>query len=233
MSRKKTCSLSLLLLFLVLPAGASPAKRWTDTFNVSECAWASTGRNDYFVLEPGYQQVFDGHEGKDAIHLVITVLGETRTVAGVETRIVEERETRNGQLIEVSRNYFALCTHTLDVFYFGEEVDMYKDGKVSTHEGSWIAGKDGAKAGIFIPARPLIGARYYQEVAPGAAMDRIEIVSDTESLDTPAGALTNCVKTEETTPLEPKSVSYKIFARGIGLVRDGELLLTKYGTQKP
>jgi hypothetical protein len=110
---------------------------------------------------------------------------------------------------------------------------MYKDGKVSSHEGSWIAGKDGAQAGIFIPARPLIGARFYQEVAPNVAMDRVEIVSDTESLDTPAGTLKNCVKTEETTPLEPKSVSYKMFARGIGLVRDGELLLMKYGAKKP
>jgi hypothetical protein len=233
MEPKKTFALALLLLAVTLPSGASPAKRWTDTFNVSQCSWASTGRNDYFVLEPGFQQVFDGHEGKDAVHLVITVLGDTRTVAGVETRIVEERETRNGQLIEVSRNYFAVCTRTGDVFYFGEDVDMYKEGKVSTHEGSWIAGKDGAQAGLFMPARPLIGARFYQEVAPGAAMDRSEIVSDTESLATPAGALTNCVKTEETTPLEPKSVGYKTFARGIGLVRDGDLLLTKYGPAKP
>jgi hypothetical protein len=233
MEPRKTFTLSLLLLTLAFPSGASPAKRWTDTFNVSQCAWASTGRNDYFVLEPGYQQLFDGREGKDAVHLVITVLGDTRLVAGVETRVVEERETRNGQLIEVSRNYFAVCTRTGDVFYFGEDVDMYKDGKVSTHEGSWMAGKDGAQAGLFMPARPLIGARFYQEVAPGAAMDRSEIVSDTESLATPAGALTNCVKTEETTPLEPKSVSYKTFARGIGLVRDGELLLTRYGSKKP
>jgi hypothetical protein len=233
MSRIKTCALVLLLHTLALPSGASPAKRWTDTFNVSECAWASTGRNDYFVLEPGYQQVFEGHEGKEAVHLVITVLSETRNVAGVETRIVEERETRNGQLIEVSRNYFAFCTRTGDVFYFGEEVDMYKDGKVSTHEGSWVAGRDGAHPGLFMPARPLIGARFYQEVAPSVAMDRSEVVSDTESVDTPAGALKNCVKTEETTPLEPHSVAYKTFARGIGLVRDGKLLLTKYGMTKP
>lgn len=233
MEQQKTFAVSLLLLALTLPCSASPAKRWTDAFNVSQCAWASTGRNDYFVLEPGYQQVFDGHEGKDAVHLVITVLTDTRTVAGVETRVVEERETRNGQLIEVSRNYFAVCTRTGDVFYFGEDVDMYKDGRISTHEGSWIAGKDGAQAGLFMPARPLIGARFYQEVAPGAAMDRSEVVSDTESLATPAGALTNCVKTEETTPLEPKSVGYKTFARGIGLAKDGDLLLTRYGQVKP
>jgi hypothetical protein len=233
MNRQKTVTVALLLLLLALPSGASTAKRWTDSFNVSECAWSSTGRNDYFVLEPGYQQVYEGHEGKEAVHLVISVLGETRTVAGVETRIVEERESRNGALVEVSRNYFAVCTRTDDVFYFGEEVDMYKDGKVTTHEGSWMAGKDGAQAGLFMPARPLIGARFYQEVAPGVAMDRSEIVSDTESLNTAAGALSNCVKTQETTPLEPESVGYKTFARGIGLVRDGDLLLTKYGTKKP
>ena len=55
-------------------------------------------------------------------------------------------------------------------------------------------------AGLFMPSRPLIGARFYQEIAPAVAMDRVEIISDTESLKTPAGEFHDCVKTEETTP---------------------------------
>ena len=210
-------------------ADTTETRKWTDEFHLSDCAWSSTGRNDYFILVPGYQETLDGGEGKDSTHLEITVLGETRTVAGVETRIVEERETQGGRLVEISRNLYAVCGPANDVFYFGEEVDMYKDSKVTSHEGAWTAGAAGARAGLFMPARPLLGSRFYQEVAPGAAMDRVEIVSDSEALKTPEGTLRACLKTEETTPLEPRVKEYKLYARGIGIVEDEGLVLTKHG----
>jgi len=210
-------------------AEAGEAKRWTDSFNTSGCTWSSTGKNDFFILEPGYQQIFEGREGKVSVHLEITVLPETQTVGGVETRIVEERESHDGQLEEISRNLFAVCGPGNDVFYFGEVVDMYKDGKITGHEGAWTANLAGARAGLFVPSRPLLGSRFYQEIAPGVAMDRVEIVSDSGSLKTPAGAFHDCLKTEETTPIEPQAKEYKIYAKGIGIVQDDELVLTKYG----
>jgi hypothetical protein len=204
-------------------------KRFTENFNLSSCSWSSTGRNDFFILEPGYQQVFEGREGNDVIRLEITVLNETRKVAGVETRIIEEKETRNGVPVEISRNFFAVCRPANDVFYFGEDVDMYKEGKVVSHDGSWNADIAGAKPGLFMPARPLLGARFYQEIAPGVAMDRVEITSDAESLNTPAGQFHDVLQTEETTPLEPAMRDRKTYARGVGLIRDGELLIRRYG----
>jgi len=108
-------------------------------------------------------------------------------------------------------------------------VDIYKDEKIAGHEGAWIANAAGAKAGLFMPARPLLGARFYQEIAPGVAMDRVEIVSDSEPLKTAAGTFDSCLKTEETTPIEPDAKEYKLYARGVGLVQDGELMLVKYG----
>jgi hypothetical protein len=220
-----------LVVTMLITSGAAgdPSKQWTEKFNLASCDWASTGRNDFFILEPGYQQVFEGREGNEPMRLQITVLNETKKIGDVETRIIEERETRNGVPIEVSRNFFAVCRPSNDIFYFGEDVDMYKDGKVSGHEGSWIAGREGAKAGLFMPARTLLGARFYQEIAPGVAVDRVEIASDAESLKTPAGEFHDCVKTEETTPLEPGAKEYKTYAKGIGIVQDGAFLLTKYG----
>jgi len=85
------------------------AKQWSDSFNTPACVWSSTGKNDFFILEPGDQATFDGREGKVEVHLVITVLDETKKIGGVETRVVEERETHDGKLVEVSRNYFAVC----------------------------------------------------------------------------------------------------------------------------
>ena len=212
--------------------GAPPAesKRWSDAFDTSACQWSSTGRNDYFILEPGDQAVFEGRDGRDAVKLVITVTKDTRRIGSVETRVVEERETHNGQLVEVSRNFFALCGPTTDVFYFGEDVDIYKNGKLDNHEGSWLAERASAKAGLFMPTRPLLGARFYQEIAPGVAMDRVEVLSDRETLKTPAREFRGAVKTEETTPLEPGVKDYKVYARGVGMIQDGVLLLTQHGS---
>ena len=200
---------------------------WTSDFSSEKPDLSPTGRNPYFILEPGYTQTFDG----GGEHLIITVLDQTKTVDGVETRIVEERETKNGKLVEVSRNYFAISKRTSNVYYFGEDVDMYTNDKIVNHEGSWMAGVSGAKFGLAMPGLPLLKARYYQEVAPKIAMDRAEIISLTETLKSAAGDFNNCVKTEETTPLEPGVKEYKIYAAGVGLVQDGSLKIVKYGKQ--
>jgi hypothetical protein len=213
---------------------ASEQKRddssWTSEFALEKSELSATGRNPYFILEPGYQLVLEG--GKE--RLIITVLDETKTVDGVETRVVEERETKDGKLIEVSRNYFAISQRTNSVFYFGEDVDIYQGGKVVSHEGAWLAGVKDARFGLMMPGQVLLKARYYQEIAPKVAMDRAEIVSLSETVKTPAGEFENCLKVEETTPLEPAIKEYKYYAAGVGMVQDGALKLVKYGkAEKP
>lgn len=204
-----------------LPSGSS----WQEEFGISECKLSPTGRNEYFVLEPGFQLVLEGMIEK----VVITVLDETREVDGVTTRIVEEKEWRYGEMVEISRNFFAICPDTNDVFYFGEEVDIYRDGALVSHSGAWLAGEDGAKAGLMMPGKPEVGMKHYQEIAPGVAMDRAEIVSLDDTLNTPAGSFSNCLKTREGTALNPLEREYKIYAPGIGLIQDESLLLTEYG----
>jgi hypothetical protein len=209
--------------------GRQRERDFTATFAVEKEELVSRGRNPYFILEPGYQLVFAGEEDGEKVGLTITVLDETKTVDGVETRVVEERETKDGKLVEVSRNYFAISRRTNDVFYFGEEVDIYKGGKVTSHEGAWLSGERGAKFGLAIPGSPLLGARYYQELAPGQAMDRAEVVDLGASMETPAGKFTGVLKTEETTPLEPGAHESKYYAPGVGLIKDGPCKLVRYG----
>jgi len=202
----------------VVPAASQDETRpFTERFLVEKSELTSTGRNPFFVLEPGYRLVLEG-KGKKAIRLTVTVLDETKVVDGVETRVVEELETAGDEVIERSRNYFAISRRTNDVFYFGEDTG-----------GAWESGKGGARFGLMMPGTPLLGARHFQEIAPGVAMDRAEVVSLSEIFETPSGTFENCLKVAETTPLEPDEREFKIYAPGIGLVFDGDLRLVSHG----
>lgn len=204
-------------------SGIQQSRKWTDSFDQDNCTFSSTGRNRFFILEPGHQLVLQSSEAK----VVITVLNETKIIGNIETRIVEEREEENGELIEVSKNFFAICKEHGDVFYFGEEVDDYKDGKIVGHSGAWRADEKDSKAGIIMPGTILLGARHYQEIAPNA-MDRAEIISANVTMKTPAGNFKNCIKVEETSGLDPNDKCYKTYAPGVGLIQDEDLLLTNY-----
>ena len=194
---------------------------YRDTFNVDEKNLSSTGRNTYFILEPGFQLVLEGKEKGKTIRLEITVLDETKKIGNVETRVVQEKETNpDGKVIENSRNYFAIDTTTHDVYYFGEDVG-----------GAWTAGVDGAKFGLMMPGSAKVGDKYYQEVSK-AAKDRAEHLSVTDEVVTPAGTFKNCLKTVETTPLEPDEKDIKWYAPDVGMVKYGEMVLVKYGKVK-
>ena len=225
LNRRITTALLMLGLFGVGAATLSCAAeaKFQDTFNVEKTTLADKGSNTYMILKPGYKLIL--MDGKDS--MTITILDETKMVDGVRTRVVEERETRDGKLDEVSRNYFAVDKATGDIYYFGEDVDMYDaDGKVTGHEGGWLSGLDDAKFGLMMPGKPKVGSRYYQEMAPEVAMDRAEIVSTSETVKVPVGTFKNCLKTRESSSLE-SGVEDKLYAPGVGLLKDGGFKLTK------
>jgi len=217
---------AIMIISTLAPATSDQAggvAGWKDAFAIDKNRLASVGRNPFFILEPGYRLHFAF--GKDT--LVVSVLEETEVVDGVTTRIVEERETENGQLAEVSRNFFAFDPESGDVYYFGEDVDEYKNGKIIGHAGAWRAGVKGARFGLMVPGAPAVGDRYHQENAPKVAMDRAEVVSLAETLETPGGTFKNCLRIRETSAIE-RGTSVKIYAPGIGLVKDDAFVLTKF-----
>jgi hypothetical protein len=222
-----TCkSLSIVLLVAGAAAlAAQPAKDFQSVFAVDKKTLGVKGANPYFNLTPGYTLSY--RHGKDTDTL--TVLNETKQIDDVETRVVEDREIKNGQLVELTRDYYAIDSLTNDVYYFGEDVDTYKNGKVVGHEGAWLSGLNGAKFGLMMPGAPKPGQRFYQELAPGVGMDRSEIVSDNEQIVTPVGTYEKCIHVVETSPLEKGLRDHKWYAPGVGQVKDGEMLLVKYG----
>lgn len=198
------------------------ASGWRDQFAINRSNLFPTGTNPYITMQPG--RVLKLTHGNDT--LTVTILDQTQQVDGITTGILEERETNNGALVEVSRNFLATDRDTGDVYYFGEDVDNYKNGKVVSHESAWRAGVAGARFGLMIPAKPVVGQKFYQEIAPKVAMDRAEIVSTDVTVKTPAGVFAHCAHLRETTPLEP-DVSDKYYAPGVGIIKDDEFELAE------
>ncbi len=173
--------------------------------------------NPYFPLTVGLVNILEDQTFK----VQFSVLNETKEVAGITARVVEEREWENGNLIEVSQNYFVQAPEGT-VCYFGEDVDEYEDGEIVGHAGSWLAGVGQNIPGIIMPADPKEGQTYQIEYAPSVAMDKARHVSIEQSYTTPAGTFENVLLVEET----PKST--KRYALDVGLIYDDGAVLIKY-----
>ncbi len=134
---------------------------------------------------------------------------------------MQEFETVDGEVEEISRNYVASCEPTQDVYYFGEDVE---DGDGNPLPDAWLAGRDGARPGILMPDQAfLLGSRYFQEIAVNAK-DRAEHTALGLEIEVPAGVFRNCVEVTETTPLE-NGESIKFYCPNVGMVVDGDLEL--------
>jgi hypothetical protein len=214
-------------LLLAASGGLAPRSsgEFQVVFPVDRKTLGIKGSNPYLNLTPGYRLSYQDGNNTDTL----TVLSETKVIDGVETRVVEDREVKKGAVVELTRDYYAIDSLTNDVYYFGEDVDVYKNGKVAGHEGAWLSGVKGARFGLMMPGRPKAGQKFYQEQAPGVAMDRAEIVSVDEKITTPAGTFDHCIHVVETSPLEKGMRDHKWYASGIGQVKDGKLALVEYG----
>ena len=175
--------------------------------------------NPYWPMRPGTRWVYretdpDGTKLRD----VVRVTDQVKSMAnGVDARVVRDTATEDGALVEDTWDYYAQ-DRAGNVWYLGERTREYENGKVVSTAGSFEAGVDGAQAGVVMPARPRPGLAYRQEHYPGHAEDRASIVSVREQAGVPAGHYRRVLMTREVNPLEPRSLEFKFYARGVGPV---------------
>ena len=175
--------------------------------------------NPFFPLKPGtvlvYKGIKDGQSQTDRV----TVTHRTKVIQGVRTTVVRDVATHAREVLEATTDWFAQDREG-NVWYFGEATKSYEpDGTVST-EGSWLAGRNGAAPGIVMEADPRVADGYRQELYPHHADDRAWILTRGGSVTVPYGTLRHALVTMEWTPLEPNVVDRKVYARGIGIVRE-------------
>ena len=190
--------------------------------------------NPYLPLASLKQDVLENkslrveRKARADVHKTIQVGGQT-----IEVLTVEDREyNSNGELTEATLDYFAQDDDG-NVYYLGEDVDEYKNGKVNGHSGAWLLGKDTQKPGLLMPAHPKVGDKFKSEDAPPITWEADEIVSLSETAAVPAGTFSNCLKIKERA--SDGDTEYKLYAPGVGCIEEIEgkdpLVLKSHGTK--
>lgn len=173
--------------------------------------------NTFLPWIPGTTFIYDGTTARGVEHIEVVVSHETREIQGVECVQVRDTVSLNGDVIEDTLDWYAQDDAD-NVWYFGESVQDFEDGLVSSLSGSFMAGVNGAKAGIAMKTAPQIGDFYRQEFDIDNAEDVARVLSLTETVTVPYGTFTNCLKTEEFAPTGPGQIEHKYYAEDIGLV---------------
>lgn len=178
--------------------------------------------NPYVAFAEVKRAVLAGEEleGGETVQVRVeyVVRATPATVAGLQVTVVDVSDFEDGELVEKTEDYYAQDRAGV-VYYIGEKVADYEDGKIVGHGGQWLAGEQGAQAGVFMPAAPKVGDVFAQERAPGVAEDRSSVLAAGLTVTVPAGTFTDCIEVEDFDPIG-KAKQRKFYCRGVGLVKE-------------
>jgi len=165
--------------------------------------------NVWFPLRPGSRYVYTGTKDAKPARDVVVVTHRTKRIDGVPCVAVGDRLYLRGTLEERTTDWYSQDARG-NVWYFGESTaELDARGHVTSTEGTWRAGVNGARPGIYMTAHPRVGQSWEQEYYKGHAQDQFKVIGVFGS---------NAVLTQETTPLEPATIDHKLYVRGIGTV---------------
>jgi hypothetical protein len=195
-----------------LPTGSEPVNLKPEDFTLEI-------DNPYWPMRPGSRWEFLETDTKGHRERVVTeVTNRTKmTAAGIKARVIRDAATEDGKPAEITDDWYAQDKDG-NLWYFGEAVNNYENGKLVDHEGSWEAGVRGAQAGIAMPANPKPGQTYRQEYSKGVAEDHGSVVTvGKERVEVPFGFFNKGVlMTRDTAPIEPKVQELKFYAPNVG-----------------
>jgi hypothetical protein len=204
-------------------ATSAPSSTTTYRPAIGSKQFSARVDNPWFPLPVGRTLEYVGSRDGKRAREIVTITAKTRTIAGVPSRVVRDVLYLDGVLAESTRDYYAQDA-TGNVWYFGEDTAELDDkGAVTSTEGTWHAGVDGAQPGIIMEATPTAGKTLRQEYYRGHAEDEFKIIDLDAATTVPAGTYSGALKSQEWTALEPDVLSEKYYARGVGIVREADV----------
>jgi hypothetical protein len=187
---------------------------------------STTVDNKWFPLEPGEHSVFEGSAIDDGQRIsrrvVSTVTDLTKEINGVNSVIVWERDYNDGQLVESELGFFAQDNDG-NVWHMGEYPEEYEEGEFDKAPG-WLAGFEGASAGIAMRAQPRPGTPgYAQGYAPPPINwnDRGRVYKVGQNTCVPVKCYEDVLVIEEFERNIPGAYQLKLYAPGVGDIEVG------------
>ena len=180
--------------------------------------------NPYAPFTPGMWWEYEKQTEDGLVERIrVKVLNKKRKILGVEVTTLRDRVWLDGELIEDTLDWLAQ-DKAGNVWYFGEISKSFEDGLLASLDGSWEAGKDGAKPGFWVKAKPQKGEFYRQEYAlSNEAEDVVEVLDLDAQEIVPFANGRPVLKTRDFTPLEPDAEENKFYVPGIGFVSEVDL----------
>jgi hypothetical protein len=212
------------LVALQLLSTSAGAQEIIFPFNPSNFSNPTQINNRWLPMVPGMEIVLQGQANRGGgfrLHRVIfTVTDLTKVINGVRTVVVLDRDISNTELVEVELAFFAQDNEG-NVWNLGEYPEEFKRGEFLGAPNTWIAGVEGAKAGVHMLADPRVGGpRYLQGEAPAIKfLDTAKVLRTNERISVLAGSFRDVVVTDETSPLEGAGHQLKFHAPGVGIVK--------------
>lgn len=162
------------------------------------------------------QVIMGGQVDDKPFRTEVTLLPGTRPIPWrgkpVDTAIVQYVAYLDGRIHEVAMDSYAQADDG-SVWYFGEDVSNYEDGKVADTEGTWVA-SDKTPAAMIMPAKPAVGNIYRAENAPGVVFEQVRVEKIDQSVHGPSGEITGAIEVMELHM--DGTTEGKIFAPGYG-----------------
>ncbi|HEY3190800.1 MAG TPA: hypothetical protein VGJ70_25135 [Solirubrobacteraceae bacterium] len=136
----------------------------------------------------------------------------------VQAAIVKDRSWENGRLVERAYDYYAQADDGT-VYYLGEDVNYYKSGRMTGHEGSWRYGVQTHTLGVAMPANPTVGDQWALESVGRIASEANALVQKLPSARVRGVVYRDVIRVRA--KVEPDhEVENKLYGRGVGVLRE-------------
>jgi hypothetical protein len=220
-------SLGLALTLAACGGDEGKAKAATEKdFDRDNFSDSTTIDNKWSPLVPGTQFIYEGRsnrgQGRREHRVIFTVTDLTKVINGVRSVVLWDQDINAGKLLEAELALFAQDDDG-NLWNMGEYPEEYDEqGKFEGAPDTWLAGIEGAKAGILMRADPQEGTSSYHHglVRKIGFADLAKVYRTGQKNCVPVGCYDDVLVIDETNPVEPADGhQLKFYAPGVGNIR--------------
>jgi hypothetical protein len=145
------------------------------------------------------QVIMGGQVDGKPFRTEVTLLPATKPIpyrgGMVDAAIIQYVAYSDGRIHEVAIDSYAQADDG-SVWYFGEDVSNFENGKVADTKGTWVA-SDKTPAAMIMPAKPAVGNVYRPENAPEVVFEEVRVQKVDKTVAGPSGNVSGAIEVME------------------------------------